>query len=219
MPRAIASPSPAASRGEISRERVLDAAAALFAERGFASVTMRAIGEAAGLDNSSLYRHFESKSELAGQVLHRAMQRLAAEVAPRIETTPSTRAGIVDLLASIALYFWDEPATARLVLHWVTSARDAKTGFDVSLPALAVGAPSGEVVRGVMRCVAEARAAGEIRDFAMPEAFVTIFGALLLRPATYGDLLASQEPERSGDQARSAWEAEVRALLVRGLAP
>ena len=219
MPAAPSATHSAPGRGERTRERVLACAAELFAARGFAPVTMRAIGEAAGLDNSSLYRHFASKSELAMRVLDRAMAGLVADLEPQLAQAPATLEGAVDVAAAGALHLWDHPGTARLVLQWVTASKDAATGFDVSLPADAVGPPSGELFRGIVSLLARARKAGAIRDVAWPEAFVALVGALALRPATYQSFLASQEPRRSRAKARAAWEAEARILARGMLAP
>ncbi len=52
------------ARGRRSRERVREAARALFRERGFEQATLRAIAERAGMGASSIYRHFRSKEEL-----------------------------------------------------------------------------------------------------------------------------------------------------------
>lgn len=51
-------------RGQKSRARILKAARALFAERGFDEATLRAIAKKAGMGASSIYRHVESKEEL-----------------------------------------------------------------------------------------------------------------------------------------------------------
>ena len=50
------------------KERILDAAAALFMERGFAGTTVREIGEQAGVGQSSLYHHVHSKAQLLRQL-------------------------------------------------------------------------------------------------------------------------------------------------------
>jgi AcrR family transcriptional regulator len=55
---------PAAQR----RIRILDAAAAIFSERGFA-VSTRDIGRRAGVTQALLYKHFRGKDELAAAVL------------------------------------------------------------------------------------------------------------------------------------------------------
>ena len=213
------SPIAASPRGQVSRERILAAARGLFAERGFAPVTMRAIGQAAGLDNSSLYRHFASKSDLARAVLHEAMSALGADLAPAVARVEATRASIIDLVIDAAGHLWERPETARLVLHWVISAKDAATGFDVSLPLDAAGTPSGALFRRVVSILAAAREAGEVRDVAWPDAFVMVVAAITLRPATYGSFAASQEPRRSVAAARRAWEAELRVLMRGALTP
>ena len=54
---------PLRPRGEV-RRLLLDAARALFAERGYAGTSTRAIAERAGVANSLLHRHFSSKAQL-----------------------------------------------------------------------------------------------------------------------------------------------------------
>ncbi len=51
------------------RREILDIAAVLFAERGFANVTVDEIGEAAGVSGPALYHHFASKEALLGEML------------------------------------------------------------------------------------------------------------------------------------------------------
>ncbi|HEY1973038.1 MAG TPA: helix-turn-helix domain-containing protein, partial [Pseudonocardia sp.] len=55
--------SPLRPRGEV-RRLLLDAARALFAERGYAGTSTRAIAEEAGVANSLLHRHFSTKAQL-----------------------------------------------------------------------------------------------------------------------------------------------------------
>jgi AcrR family transcriptional regulator len=55
--------SPLRPRGEV-RRLLLDSARALFAERGYAGTSTRAIAEEAGVANSLLHRHFSSKAQL-----------------------------------------------------------------------------------------------------------------------------------------------------------
>ena len=67
----------AASRldGERSRERILDAAERLLAERGFSGTGIAAISRESGLPASSLYWFFTSKQDLAIAVIERAADR------------------------------------------------------------------------------------------------------------------------------------------------
>ena len=59
-----------------TRERILDEAEALFAERGFAGTSMRDIAQHAGLTAASLYNHFEGKEALYTAVLQRGIRPL-----------------------------------------------------------------------------------------------------------------------------------------------
>ena len=51
------------------RRELLKIAADLFAERGFANVTVDDIGEAAGVSGPALYHHFAGKEALLGEML------------------------------------------------------------------------------------------------------------------------------------------------------
>lgn len=62
-------------QGAASRERILDAAEALVAERGYAATSISQIATASGLPASSIYWHFSSKAELLAAVVERGAQR------------------------------------------------------------------------------------------------------------------------------------------------
>jgi len=57
-----------------TRERIVAAAARLFAEFGFASSSMPAIAEQSGITAGAIYRHFESKAELLLEVVRQALR-------------------------------------------------------------------------------------------------------------------------------------------------
>ena len=58
------------------RARLLESAAALFAERGFAAVTTVELGEAVGMSGPALYKHFASKDAILAELLVDASERL-----------------------------------------------------------------------------------------------------------------------------------------------
>ncbi len=58
------------------REQLLEAAATLFAERGFHAVGIDDIGAAAGISGPGVYRHFRSKGALLESLCDRAMTRM-----------------------------------------------------------------------------------------------------------------------------------------------
>lgn len=80
--RAIMEPAP--SRAEASRQQILTVAAALFRERDYAGTSLRDIAAVAGLKAGSLYYHFDSKEELAIEVLRIGVERVHRAVADRL---------------------------------------------------------------------------------------------------------------------------------------
>jgi TetR/AcrR family transcriptional regulator, cholesterol catabolism regulator len=72
------------SKSERTRERILDAAAAAFRERGFAATRLSDIAERADLQTPSLYYHFSSKEELIEEVLALSVTRTFEHVKRRV---------------------------------------------------------------------------------------------------------------------------------------
>jgi len=90
--RAGPSPQPTATaavlrrKGEVTAERILDAAEALFAERGYAGTSLRDVAARVELRIPSIYNHFPSKDALYAAVLARGIGpvlELLAEFARR----------------------------------------------------------------------------------------------------------------------------------------
>lgn len=74
------------------RQDVLDAAARLFSQKGYAATSTRAIADAAGVRQASLYYHFASKEALLAQLLDRTVQPSLAfvEVLADVKAPPLT---------------------------------------------------------------------------------------------------------------------------------
>jgi AcrR family transcriptional regulator len=70
---------------KVSRERILDVAERLFAERGFASTSLRALTAAAGVNLAAVHYHFGSKDDLIAAVLERRLVPLQQERVERLE--------------------------------------------------------------------------------------------------------------------------------------
>lgn len=207
-------------RGGASRERIVDAATRLFAIHGFEAMTMRMLGEAVGLDNSSLYRHFKGKSEIANAVLDKVAGEVLAAVASSIDRTrPASLDLLVEVAAQAGLHFFDQPHAARLAIHWIMSRGDNETGFGVAVSARDESRPSGKLIAMLRDWLSDGARRGALRKHAMPEGAIILIGAILIRPATYGHLLKSLEPKRSRAAARAAWEIELRASVRGAFAP
>ena len=59
------------------RQAILDAATDLFAEKGFAGVSVQEIADAAGTHKTTVLYHFETKESLHEAVLDEALGRIA----------------------------------------------------------------------------------------------------------------------------------------------
>jgi AcrR family transcriptional regulator len=106
---------PEARPGEDTRERILDCAEVLFAERGLAGTAVRDIAREAGLTPASLYNHFDGK-----QALYEAV--LARGVLPLLELLRSLSAGGLDdgaddTLGAIMAHLARHPRLPRLIQH------------------------------------------------------------------------------------------------------
>jgi len=56
-------------KAQATRRLILEAAASLFREKGYAEVSLREIAQAAGMKTGSLYYHFEGKESLVEEIL------------------------------------------------------------------------------------------------------------------------------------------------------
>lgn len=73
--------------GAVRREAILQAAAFVFAERGFAGATTQAIAGRANISEALLYRHFESKQALYRAVLRDLMRKQDSQVREQAAAT------------------------------------------------------------------------------------------------------------------------------------
>lgn len=101
-----------------TRDRILDAAAELFARHGFDATPVDAIAERAGLTVGALYRHFDAKGALLLDVVRRALTSLPIARHMRGDS------GRADLLPQmVALYMApDSRRLRRLVIELHTAA-------------------------------------------------------------------------------------------------
>jgi AcrR family transcriptional regulator len=73
-----------------TRELILDCAARLFRDHGYAAISQRDIAAAAGIQAASLYHHFSSKDEIVIEVLNIGVQSVFEHVRESIEQLPSS---------------------------------------------------------------------------------------------------------------------------------
>src|SRR3981081_3718424 len=122
------------ARGTATRERILDAAAALMRTHGAAGTTTREIARAANLTEAALYRHFSSKEDLLGHVLAERMPQfihVIKDLPNRVGQAPIRQT--LEELARVAVAFYEQLAPmlasissdpALLALHQADSRQN-----------------------------------------------------------------------------------------------
>lgn len=81
------------AKSVISQRRVLDAAAKIFRDYGYAGTTMRVIAEEADLKAGSIYYHYKSKDELIAAVLDLGIQTVIETVDRAMALLPPEATG------------------------------------------------------------------------------------------------------------------------------
>jgi len=70
------------------RQLILDAAARLFREQGYAATSLREVARECGMKAGSLYYHFEAKDDIVSEVLRLGVERVAEEVRRAVMSLP-----------------------------------------------------------------------------------------------------------------------------------
>ncbi|MFN0148783.1 MAG: TetR family transcriptional regulator [Dehalococcoidia bacterium] len=71
-----------------TRQRILDAAASVFREQGYATARLSDIAERAGMQSGSLYYHFASREELVAEILHLGIRTAWGHVRAAVDALP-----------------------------------------------------------------------------------------------------------------------------------
>lgn len=66
------------STGERTAQAIVEAANQLFAERGYAAVSMRTLAQRVGIQVGALYNHFQTKQDVLATMMRRHMEELLA---------------------------------------------------------------------------------------------------------------------------------------------
>ncbi|HET6351063.1 MAG TPA: TetR/AcrR family transcriptional regulator [Coriobacteriia bacterium] len=150
-------------------ERIVEAAAQLFAERGYAATTTKAIAERAGVNEVTLFRRFENKAGVLKALGARFAEASSARAVHQLSSTDDAHATLLALARN-------EVATS------IASGGVAlRLAFDAaSVPEVAelMGEGPGSNVEAMAGYMAERQAAGQLRDDIAPEVLAEAFATL-----------------------------------------
>ena len=87
------------TKSERTRQRILDAAAKVFREQGYANARLSDIAALAGMQTGSLYYHFDSREDLVAEILRLGIETSWHNVRQAVDALPAD-ASALDRLAT-----------------------------------------------------------------------------------------------------------------------
>lgn len=176
--RAMAAPARATAKSDMTRQRVLDAAAGIFARRGFSGTKLSDIARAAGLKTGSLYYHFESREALVAEVMSLGVRQVAETVEAAM-TALGPEARPIDRLRTAV-----ERHLLCLLEHSDYARANTKLASEVPAHLRSLHARNEENYGRLWKqLLSEAAASGEIRsDINLSAARMLILGAMAWAP-------------------------------------
>ena len=94
---------------ETTQERLLSAAAKLFAYKGYAGVSMRSIAAATGITQAAIYHHFTNKDELYIAVVRHLLEKKTANLMAELAAVDDPAQRLQRLVSDMLQIFHDDP--------------------------------------------------------------------------------------------------------------
>lgn len=111
------------SKRATARDRIMRAAEALFAERGFEATSIGEIALRAHVNRALLYYYFEHKEDLYHQILQEGVEKLREVVLATVDTTSSARDAIRTFLTQYLQIAHANPGLVRIVYREIVGAQ------------------------------------------------------------------------------------------------
>ncbi|HET9959872.1 MAG TPA: TetR family transcriptional regulator, partial [Polyangiaceae bacterium] len=201
---------PQAQESESTEQRLLKAAASVFATSGYAGATLEQVGQAAGLTKGAVYWCFKSKEELFLRVMKERDERLQlwgnALLSAELEANVASREFMPLLKRVLEKHFRALAADEthlRLQIEFLAASRDATARRALA----AAYRRQRQLIEGIVRALCTR---GILREDAPVETIAQLL--LLLFDGFVTMLLAS--PALAKD---ASWAAELARMLALGL--
>lgn len=105
-------------RAELTRDRILTAAAHVFSEHGYAAGTTNRIAERARVSIGSLYQYFPNKDAILAELMVRHIDRGSWTQADRLDFSPGSLESVVRALVRDAIdNHRDDPQLLRIMIE------------------------------------------------------------------------------------------------------
>jgi AcrR family transcriptional regulator len=189
------------------KAKLLDAAEAEFAARGFEAARLEDIAAACGMRRASLLYHFESKQALYENVLERAFGDLGRMMASALaRPTASYTERLDDVIGRLIDDFVKRPLFARLILRDTLDqdGMSAERGRRFVSPLLDLG---DAFIRG-------GQATGEFRSDLEPRALLMLFAGSIIFHAASCDAVRDILWDSNVHGYREQMRSMMRALVL-----
>jgi TetR/AcrR family transcriptional regulator len=211
VPSSQPTPSTARAAPDSGAERILAAAARLFAEAGYAGTSMQAVARAAGVSKSNVFHHFPGKEALFAEVIRLAMGEFRARLEGMLDDGGDLETRLHAFLSGHRQHIERREPVARLLLREAREA-DVENGRRL---AREMFNPNFSLV---LRLLERAREQGLIR----PDADLALAALLMLNANIFHletrNVLRHLEGVDFADDPQD-FTRRLTALLVHGLAP
>lgn len=114
----------AAERGREVRRKLLAAAVALIAERGWTAVSTRVVAERAGVAPGLVHYHFSSVQALLSEAAVGVMREVGAMLAPTLAAAGTPAAAMTALASALDPYTGDDPVSVLFTETYLAATRD-----------------------------------------------------------------------------------------------
>ena len=197
-----------------ARDKILDAAEALFARRGYAAVGMSEIAEAVGLSKSSLFHHFPTKAQLYAATADRILRALETTLTTALAAGGTPVERLDRWVDTIADLFGAHETYARLLLRSMFEDDELSGAFEEER---AVNATLERVIGAAMQLLREGMGSGALRVASIPHTVQSLIGLLIYHFAS-GDFGAELlgRPVNAPAEVRRRKD-EIKSLLHHGL--
>lgn len=194
---------------EAARQDILDAAEQAFQDKGFGGVSTAAIARAAGVSQSQIHYHFDTKRNLYVAVFERRFGEYFAAQSKLLEGDEVV--GLARLEASIRAYFrffQRNTGFARLMMRAYLDHDDKDDRM------------SGELLQSGAAVIAEAQQRGDLRSDVPAEYILLSFLSMVSqwfvsREHHLADLAEGESPEDHDE----AYLDTILKIFLRGVAP
>jgi AcrR family transcriptional regulator len=164
-----------AARGE-KRPLILQAATEVFAEQGFASVTVAEIADRAGIGKGTVYEYFSSKDELLFAVFEWMNEGIFERIHTLLEDGGTTHERLQRLLDLGAQITSEQVEMQAVVLDFWSASRGTKVEERYNQACLTTFRAYRRLVADVIR---EGQTTGELRSDVDPEAVAVMVVAAM----------------------------------------